>query len=99
MIVIGDRLLLTLLANGAEEPGPRLRTALAAAEVFTTGSWYWRLARDESAGSMGYLSRRLAVRPIDAQRSVEASLSQLPGEIGMLPFESWSRSCDRSAVN
>lgn len=85
MIVIDDRLLLMVLSERQDtELDRRLGDALATGGVFTTGSWYWRLARAAGASSMGSLSRALSALPEDAQQSVKTALARLPHEIGMM---------------
>ena len=83
MIVVDDTLLLAVLAGTASFPalGPD------AADVATTGSWYWRLTRavldDRSTGSLTQAFNRL---PGDDQRRVREGLLVLPAQIGLLSF-------------
>lgn len=82
MHLVDDRLLLDLLSDSADA---ELSTALAAGEVFTTGSWYYRLARAVSAGSgTGSLSGAFGALGEIERRRVLASLDELPEEVGLL---------------
>lgn len=82
MRLVDDRLLLDLLSGTA---GAELSAALAAGEVFTTGSWYYRLARAVSAGSgTGSLSGAFQALDEPERQRVLASLEELPEEIGLL---------------
>jgi hypothetical protein len=83
-VVVDDHLLLDLLADAAT---PALAAAVLGEDVFTTGSWYYRLGRAITAGSgEGTLSGRVAVLPADERATVVDSLLSLPGEIGLLGF-------------
>ena len=56
MIVIDDQLLLAVLSDTAPDD---ITAAVARGEVFTTGSWYYRLGRAVSTGTgAGALSGR-----------------------------------------
>lgn len=84
MIVIDDALLLAVLVA---QPAGRIDDLSAAAsrgEVFTTGSWYWRLGRALARPGTGALSRSLAAMSERERRHAESSLSELPAEIGLL---------------
>lgn len=82
MRLVDDRLLLDLLSGTA---GVELATVLAAGEVFTTGSWYYRLARAVSAGSgTGSLSGEFQELDEPERQRVMSSLDELPEEIGLL---------------
>ena len=82
MIVIDDQLLLAVLSN----TGPAdIVAAVAIGEVFTTGSWYYRLGRAVSAGTgTGALSGRLQALDESMRQRVLASLEDLPDQIGLL---------------
>ena len=84
MIVVDDALLLAILAEQQGAAEAHLITAAEAGEVFTTGSWFWRLARVVARPGQGALSRALAASSEDEQRRVHNSLDQLPAEIGHL---------------
>ena len=84
MIVVDDALLLAILAEQQGTAGALLITAAEAGEVFTTGSWFWRLARVVARPGQGALSRALAASSEDEQRRVQNALDQLPPEIGLL---------------
>ena len=83
MIVVDDTLLLAVLAGTASlSPlGP------VAADVATTGAWYWRLSRavldNRSTGALTQAFNRLRA---DDQRRVQEGLRLLPAEIGLLSF-------------
>ena len=82
MHLVDDRLLLDLLSGTADA---ELSAALAGGEVFTTGSWYYRLARAVSAGSgTGSLSGAFQALSESERQRVLASLNVLPEEIGVL---------------
>lgn len=58
MLVVDDSLLLLVLAGVG---GTQITEAVLASEVFTTGSWYWRLARAiRDPRSTGALTRAFA---------------------------------------
>ncbi len=86
MIIIDDQLLLDVLSghaiNAVGDPFER-------GEVFTTGCWYYRLARAVAAGvGTGSLSRRFeALDPPTRARALRA-LDELPDQIGLLSLRS-----------
>jgi hypothetical protein len=84
VIVVDDALLLAILAEQQGAAKAFLNTAAEAGEVFTTGSWFWRLARVVARPGQGALSRALAASSEDEQRRVHNALDQLPAEIGLL---------------
>lgn len=58
---------------------------MASGEVFTTGSWYYRLGRAVSAGTgTGALSGRFQALDDSVRRRVLTSLEDLPDQIGLL---------------
>ena len=82
MIVIDDQLLLALLSDTA--PGD-MTAAVTNGEVFTTGSWYYRLGRAVTAGTgTGALSGRFQALDDSVRQHVLASLEDLPDQIGLL---------------
>lgn len=82
MIVIDDRLLLAALSGTAPAD---ITTALDRGEVFTTGSWYYRLGRAVTAGSgSGGLSGRFQALEEPVRRRVVGALEELPDQIGLL---------------
>jgi hypothetical protein len=85
-VVVDDHLLLDLLADDA----PRaLAEAARGEEVFTTGSWYYRLGRAATAGTgEGAISSRVTARPERERAQVLDSLLSLPHQIGLLGFRS-----------
>ena len=81
-VIIDDHLLLAALAG--TEPAA-LREAMTSEAVYTTGCWYYRLARATSSGAgTGSLSGELAA--LDPMRRVRAraSLERLPDAIGLI---------------
>jgi len=81
VIVVDDHTLLAVLARSA---GADLLSQADGGEVFTTGSWYYRLARAvRDRQFSGSLSRRLASLSADVRRDVLGSLGSLPDEIGL----------------
>jgi hypothetical protein len=84
MVVVDDALLLAVLAERIPPTTPELAAAVAAGEVFTTGSWYWRLSRALAHPSPGALSRVLVALSEREQRQARDGLEELPEEIGLL---------------
>lgn len=81
MLVVDDANLLLILA---QQTNTETRTALEAGEVFTTGSWYWRLARAVGdQHSSGALTESFAALSSQEQESVRAALNDLPVQIGL----------------
>lgn len=79
-MVDDDNLLLIL----AERAGAEVAEALGVGEVFTTGSWYWRLARAiRDPHSAGVLTRAFSALTTEKQESVRQSLADLPDHIGL----------------
>ena len=82
MIVIDDQLLLALLSDTAPDD---MTAAVTNGEVFTTGSWYYRLGRAVTAGTgTGALSGRFQALDDSVRQQVLASLEDLPDQIGLL---------------
>lgn len=82
MIVIDDQVLLAVLSDTAPDD---ITAAVANGEVFTTGSWYYRLGRAVTAGTgTGALSGRFQALDISVRQRVRASLEDLPDQIGLL---------------
>lgn len=82
MIVVDDHTLLAVLAGNVDEDVRRL---IPTGEVFTTGSWYYRLARAvHDPGSGGSLSRQFISLPDEVRSGVLGALEELPYEIGLL---------------
>lgn len=82
MIVIDDQLLLAVLSDTASAD---MTATVANGEVFTTGSWYYRLGRAITAGTgTGSLSGRFQALEDSVRQRVRASLEDLPDEIGLL---------------
>lgn len=81
-LVVDDALLLSVLADA---PPPEVRTALRQGVLFTTISWYYRLARaTQDPAFNGKLSAALAALPTRRQSLVNAALDDLPPHIGLL---------------
>lgn len=82
MLVVDDSLLLLVLAGVG---GTQITEAVLAIEVFTTGSWYWRLARAiRDPRSTGALTRAFAALEAPEQDAVRSALGELPGNIGLI---------------
>ena len=80
--VVDDAALLAVLARRAPDD---LRAAAADGEVFTTGSWYWRLSRAlRDPTSSGALNRAFQELNTAQQQRVLAALDELPTGIGLL---------------
>jgi hypothetical protein len=84
VVIVNDALLLALLAEQEGISGALLITGAEDGEVFTTGAWYWRLARVLARPGRGALSRALTASSENEQRGVHRALDQLPAEIGLL---------------
>lgn len=81
-LVVDDALLLSVLADG---PPAEVRAALRQGVLFTTISWYYRLARaTQDSAFSGRLSAALAALPTRRQTIVNAALDDLPPHIGLL---------------
>lgn len=84
MLVIDDALLLDVLAG---VPSGRLEQAFEAGELFTTGSWYYRLSSAlRNRRVQGALSTAFDALDSPAQRLVRANLTSLPASIGLLDY-------------
>lgn len=82
VLVVDDALLLTVLAGSG---APELGEAMGRGELFTTGAWYYRLARAAHDRTFsGALSSAIEALPPDRRRRAFASLDALPDEIGLL---------------
>jgi hypothetical protein len=82
VIVVDDHLLLAVLVGRA---GAAVPPFTEADDVFTTGSWYYRLARAvHDPAFTGALSRRVTALDPEMRRGVIASLDELPPEVGVL---------------
>jgi hypothetical protein len=82
ILVVDDALLLSVLGGGAAgEVGDAARQG----NLFTTGSWYYRLARAAHDWTFGgALSSALDALSTERQERVVAALDALPHEIGLL---------------
>ena len=82
VLIVDDALLLTVLAGS---PPSEVRDAMMRSELFTTGSWYYRLARAAHDRTFsGALSSAVSALPRGRQAHVEAGLEALPPEVGLL---------------
>lgn len=82
MYVVDDQLLLDVLSGQAT---PSLHTSVAAGEVFTTASWYYRLGRAVAAGSgSGSLSGRFEALDESSRDMVRTGLEVLPEEVALV---------------
>lgn len=84
MLVVDDALLLLVLAGAATS---RVQEAFEAGEVFTTGTWYYRLANAlRSRPIEGALTTAFRSLGPPEQRLVEARIQALPTSIGLLDY-------------
>lgn len=82
MIVVDDHHLFAVLARQA---APELVAAADASQVFTTASWYYRLARAvHDPDFVGALSRRVESLDSDAREPVLRQIDELPPAIGLI---------------
>jgi len=84
VILVDDALLLALIAERNEPSIAPYLAQVTTGEVFTTGSWFWRLARALSGPARGVLSRQLGSLGEGERQRVRLALSDLPPEIGLL---------------
>lgn len=81
MIVIDDHTLVAVLGHEADRG---LQRQFEANEIFTTGSWYYRVARAvRDRQSAGSLSRRVEGLVPEVREEVMTSLERLPEQIGI----------------
>lgn len=82
-LVVDDYLLLDLLAG---EPAEWLRAESSSSAIYTTASWYYRLALAAHRGSgVGTLSGRIASMPERQREAALAAIDNLPSQMGLLP--------------
>jgi hypothetical protein len=82
VIVVDDHHLFAVLARQAT---PEITTAAETSQVFTTATWYYRLARAVHDTSFaGALSRRVASLDPQAQEEVRQQIDALPQAIGLI---------------
>jgi len=84
VVLVDDALLLALIAERNEPSIAPYLAQVTAGEVFTTGSWFWRLSRALSGPARGVLSRQLGSLGEDERQRVRLALADLPPEIGLL---------------
>lgn len=82
MIVVDDHHLFAVLARQAT---PEVAAAAEASQVFTTATWYYRLARAvHDTSFVGALSRRVESLDPQAQEVVRQQIDALPPAIGLI---------------
>ena len=84
MIVIDDRLLLDVVVGSATPAVEPYLRAVERRELYTTGYWYWRLARAIAHPTGGSLSGPFAGMVEEDRRQVLAAMASLPDSIGIL---------------
>lgn len=81
-VVVDDHLLIELLADAGP---PWLAEASVSSVVYTTASWYFRVASAAERGSgTGSLSGRIANLPESAQLVVRDRISRLPTSVELI---------------
>jgi hypothetical protein len=81
-VVVDDHVLLDLLTDNLPQ---WLARAVRQEAVYTTSSWYYRLASASEHGSgTGALSGRVALLPERPRAEVRAAILELPIEIGLI---------------
>jgi len=82
LLVVDDHHLLAVLARQAAQ---RVQSGAEVNELFTTASWYYRLARAANDITfIGALSRRVDVLQPQGRELVLAQLDELPATIGLV---------------
>lgn len=82
ILVVDDALLLSVLAGGATG---EIGEAFERGDLFTTGSWYYRLARAAHDWTFaGALSSAVDLLSPEQQARVADALDALPPQIGLL---------------
>ncbi len=84
MIVIDDRLLLDVIVESATPALEPYLRAVERRELYTTGYWYWRLARAIAHPIGGSLSGPFTGMAEDDRRRVLGAMASLPDSIGVL---------------
>lgn len=84
MTVIDDRLLLDVVVESASPAVEPYLRAVERRELYTTGYWYWRLARAIAHPIGGSLSGPFAGMAEDDRRRVLSAMANLPASIGIL---------------
>lgn len=81
-LIVDDHVLLDLLAGVARG---WLAEQAAQSAVYTTGSWYYRVASAAEHGTgTGSLSGRIGGLPDEDQRAIRSRLASLPSSIGLI---------------
>jgi hypothetical protein len=84
LIVIDDRLLLDVIVESATPALEPYLRAVERRELYTTGYWYWRLARAIAHPIGGSLSGPFTGMAEDDRRRVLGAMASLPDSIGVL---------------
>ncbi len=84
MIVVDDALLVSLVAEREVPALTPYSEAVGRGEVFTTSTWFWRVARAVAHPGRGSLSRLWASLPVAEHERARRALEELPAEIGLL---------------
>lgn len=84
MIVVDDRLLLDVVVESSTQALQPYLHAVERRELYTTGYWYWRLARAIANPLGGALSGPFAGMAEEDRRRVLAAMASLPDSIGIL---------------
>jgi hypothetical protein len=84
LIVVDDRLLLDVVVGSATPVVEPYLRAVERRELYTTGYWYWRLARAIAHPIGGSLSGPFEGMAEDDRRRVLTAMASLPDSIGIL---------------
>lgn len=84
MFVVDDRLLFEVIVESQADAIRPYREAGDRGELYTTGNWYWRLARAIAHPVGGSLSGPFRNLNEEVQRRVAVAMADLPPSIGML---------------
>jgi hypothetical protein len=84
LIVVDDLLLLHIVARRTHPAVDSYVASAARGDVFTTGSWYWRLARAITRPGRGVFSQYLGTSSADERLRVGAAVENLPHGLGVL---------------
>lgn len=87
MLVVDDLVLLAVLTGSTDAAVVEAVGAAAQGELFTTGCWYWRLARAVQHPGRGVFSRYLAGLDDRQRLEVQAAVERLPARIRILSLD------------